>query len=675
MVLTTSSLFLHTLVQVGITHVFVNWGSDHPAMLEELERQRETNGSHALTIVTSPNEMVALSAAHGYAHVTDRGRVPILIYAGASPFTSAGELKGSRNEWIHGMQDVHDQPTIVRQYMRHVAQISSPANLPHVVRRALQIATSEPKGPVYLWGRREVMEQEIDQSLMERPITLVKWPSVEPTALPITATRRIASALLAAKSPLLITSYLGRNHAACQELVSLSLLLALPIFLTCPSATNVPISHPYLVGISYLIAGTHTPFLKSADVILVIDAELAWIPMNKDEDDAHERPSEAAQVFVIDGGDPLKRSIGMHHEEADLVCQADAAIALTQIQEAVAAVADEVTLAPHERVERIRKVHESWMAQLRDAESVPLLLSSSGTPAPYKTPQILSKQAACLAKQHSSSTKVLPAFLSYGQHMQSEIPGEVIGSGGSSLGWSLGGGIGAVLGSRVAKKGRGTGYELVASIVGDGTFLFCVPASAFWMARRYQTPFLTIVLNNGGWKSPKLSMLGVHPQGYGSRAGGDQLTIGFGPDCPDYSQIAAAASGGWAWGRKISADLAVDGKSARELLEETIREAVRIVVEEGRILHPNERNSNYDYAPTSPCQNQYVNVSFSFVAMSQIFGSLVVVLPSPHEGGQLVLVLGWRQRVDWEQHRGCRIIDRFVSDVEHESQQAIEYSH
>lgn len=72
MVLTTSSLFLHTLAQVGIDHIFVNWGSDHPAMLEELERQRATNGTHALTIVTSPNEMVALSAAQGYVQVTGK---------------------------------------------------------------------------------------------------------------------------------------------------------------------------------------------------------------------------------------------------------------------------------------------------------------------------------------------------------------------------------------------------------------------------------------------------------------------------------------------------------------------------------------------------------------------------------------------------------------------------
>ncbi|KAF9219155.1 thiamine diphosphate-binding protein [Gyrodon lividus] len=610
MVLTTSSLFLHTLVEVGITHVFVNWGSDHPAMLEELERQRATNRRHALTIVTSPNEMVALSAAHGYAQVTgkpaavivhvdvgtqalagavhnaDRGRVPILIYAGSSPFTTEGELKGSRNEWIHWMQDVHDQPAIVRQYMRYAAQIGSPANIPHHVRRALQIATSEPKGPVYLWGRREVMEQEIDPSLLERPITLTKWPSVEPTALPIKAAQRIGSALLAAKSPLLITSHLGRNHAAFPELATLSQILALPIFVTCLSATNLPTSHPFLIGFSHLAPGTHTPLLKSADVVLVIDAEVPWIPMNKDKEGACERPNEAAQVFVIDSGDPLRRGIGMHHNGADLVCQADAAIALAQIREIVGS---QVAFEWSERAERVHKMHEAWITQLRAAESFPILLSPSGRPVPYTTPQIVAALRTAIQASGVSheGTLILNESPSNNDitwpHIQPEIPGEMIGSGGSSLGWALGAGVGTILGGRVAKKGKaGTGYELVASIVGDGTFLFGVPASAFWMARRYQTPFLTVVLNNGGWKSPKLSMLGVHPQGHGSDAAGDQLTVGFGPDCPDYSQIAVAASGGWAWGRKISADLAVDGESVQELLQETIAEAVRVVVQERR---------------------------------------------------------------------------------------------
>ena len=74
---TTSSVFLQALSAAGITHAFVNWGSDHPGLLEDLERQRTgnraTRGVHDTTnptIITCPNEMVALSAAQGYAQVT-----------------------------------------------------------------------------------------------------------------------------------------------------------------------------------------------------------------------------------------------------------------------------------------------------------------------------------------------------------------------------------------------------------------------------------------------------------------------------------------------------------------------------------------------------------------------------------------------------------------------------
>lgn len=70
---TTSSIFLKSLADAGITHAFVNWGSDHPALLEDLERQRvEGDGKTEPEIVTCPNEMVALSAAQGYAQVTGK---------------------------------------------------------------------------------------------------------------------------------------------------------------------------------------------------------------------------------------------------------------------------------------------------------------------------------------------------------------------------------------------------------------------------------------------------------------------------------------------------------------------------------------------------------------------------------------------------------------------------
>lgn len=87
--------------------------------------------------------MVALSCAHGMALVTGQpqcvlvhvdvgtqglgaavhnascGRAPVLIFAGLSPFTQEGEMRGTRTEFIHYLQDAKDQGAIVRQYCRY----------------------------------------------------------------------------------------------------------------------------------------------------------------------------------------------------------------------------------------------------------------------------------------------------------------------------------------------------------------------------------------------------------------------------------------------------------------------------------------------------------------------------------------------------------------------------
>jgi thiamine pyrophosphate-dependent acetolactate synthase large subunit-like protein len=97
--------------------------------------------------------MVALSMADGYARLTGKpqcvivhvdvgtqglgaavhnascGRAPVLIFAGLSPFTIEGEMRGSRTEYIHWIQDVPDQKQIVAQYCRYTGEIKSGKNI------------------------------------------------------------------------------------------------------------------------------------------------------------------------------------------------------------------------------------------------------------------------------------------------------------------------------------------------------------------------------------------------------------------------------------------------------------------------------------------------------------------------------------------------------------------
>lgn len=115
---TGASAILQTLQNAGVTHLFVNLGSDHPAFIAAFASRRHVG----LKIITSPNEMNALSAASGFAQITGRpaavlihvecgtqglgaavhnvskGRIPAFIFAGTSPITMEGELVGTRNE-------------------------------------------------------------------------------------------------------------------------------------------------------------------------------------------------------------------------------------------------------------------------------------------------------------------------------------------------------------------------------------------------------------------------------------------------------------------------------------------------------------------------------------------------------------------------------------------------
>ncbi|MGO4836508.1 thiamine pyrophosphate-binding protein, partial [Rhizobiaceae sp. 2RAB30] len=177
---TASTAFLEALTEAGVSYIFANFGCDHPALFEAIAEARAI-GRSIPEIITCPNEMVGMSAAHGFAQVSGipqavvvhvecgtqalagavhnaaKGRVPMLVFAGSSPFTQEGEMRGSRNEFIQWIQDVPDQRGIVRGYMKYDNELRTGKNIKQMVHRALQFANSAPKGPVYLMGAREVM--------------------------------------------------------------------------------------------------------------------------------------------------------------------------------------------------------------------------------------------------------------------------------------------------------------------------------------------------------------------------------------------------------------------------------------------------------------------------------------------------------------------------------------
>lgn len=236
-------------------------------------------------------------------HNASVSRVPVLMFAGLSPVTQEGEMLGSRTEYglfsvprcsrtdhnirfIHWLQDVPDQAAIVRQYCRYTGEIRVGHNVKQLVNRALQIATSDPKGPTYLTASREALEQvsnrhhagkrRVDtyQEVPRLELDQERWGATIPSALPESEIEYIADSLINARRPLVITGYLGRNPKAPAVLEALCDKLPIEVIETVGSDVSMSSDHEAYRGVTIT---TH-PLVAEADVILVLDCDVPWVP-------------------------------------------------------------------------------------------------------------------------------------------------------------------------------------------------------------------------------------------------------------------------------------------------------------------------------------------------------------------------------------------------------------
>ncbi len=247
-----------------------------------------------------------------------------------------------------------DQRGLVRGYMRYDNEIRVGANVKQIVHRAMQFATSDPMGPVYLAAAREVMEQEI------QPVTIdnARWPKVAPMALPPGAPESIARQLAGAKRPLIVTSYLGRNLAASEQLVRFAQRLGIGVLEATPNHLSFPHDHPLYQG-SQWNEKRQNVALAEADVILVVDSDVPWIPQIN-------RPSRDAKIIHIDI-DPLKQQMPLWYIGAEQVYRADCETALRQINAHLDAVKVDESLVS-ERRGHYEQRHRERLAALRLAE-------------------------------------------------------------------------------------------------------------------------------------------------------------------------------------------------------------------------------------------------------------------------------------------------------------------
>jgi thiamine pyrophosphate-dependent acetolactate synthase large subunit-like protein len=525
--------------------------------------------------------MVALSMADGYARLTGKpqavivhvdvgtqglgaavhnascGRAPVLIFAGLSPYTIEGEMRGSRTEYIHWIQDVPDQKQIVAQYCRYSGEIKSGKNIKQMVNRALQFATSDPQGPVYLVGAREVMEEDIEPYQLNQAV----WGPVSPAALPASGVELIAKELAAAKHPLIIAGYSGRKAQAVTELVALANnFKGVRVLDTGGSDMCFPANHPAWLGLRY----PGHDAVGTSDLILVIDCDVPWVPTQF-------KPSASAKVIHIDV-DPLKQQIPVFYIHSMATFRADSSTALKQINDYVNSQGSLLKFIGSKENIAMGQIRDEDYLKRRQEITDLAVTPEGGDDASLNINYLMAQVRQGVPDDTIWAIESVTNTHFVADQVSATLPQSWINCGGGGLGWSGGGALGIKLASDMQHGGLGKG-KFICQVVGDGTFLFSVPGSVYWISRRYGIPILTIVLNNKGWNAPRRSMLLVHPEGDGSRATNEDLNISFAPT-PDYAGIAKAAAGGELWAGRAStvAELAqklpeaiksvLDGKAA-----------------------------------------------------------------------------------------------------------------
>lgn len=504
---TVADTLLDGLTELGIDYIFGNFGTDYAPMIEAMARRQRDGDSYPETLLI-PHENVAIHMAGGYAMATGkaqvvmvhvdagtanaamgmhnlfRSRVPVMLLAGRAPYTIRGELPGSRDTYVHFVQDPFDQNSVVRPYVKWEYTLPHGITTKEVLRRAHSVSQSDPKGPIYLTLPREVLAMEIDPDAT-RSFDADRYGPVASRGTDPDTVERIAEKLLSAKNPMLVTGYSGRNPACPAVIAELAHLLGMKVFEGSPYYLNIDHEDPCFCGYA------PEEQLAEVDVGLLVDVDVPWMPRYA---------KESLDTFWIHlDSDALKRAMPLWGYASSLSVEGDSFILLSQILAAVKArLSAQQRTAATKRMEKIAEQH----ARLKSMAAE--LAASHGENGAINPHYLCAEINRAMTDQdilvHEAVMNSPAAML----QITRSTPATSFGLGGGGLGFSGG----AALGIKLANPDK-----RVVHLIGDGSFYFSTPTAVYSAAAAYNLPVFTVIFDNGGWKAVKDCTLKVYPEG------------------------------------------------------------------------------------------------------------------------------------------------------------------
>lgn len=500
---TVAAEFLTALVDRGIEYVFANAGTDFAPIIEALVAFSQS-GRKAPKFVTVAHENVAIAMAQGYyqisgkpagvmVHVSvgtanticglmnaSRDNTPVLLLAGRTPLTETGDA-GSRNNQIHWGQENFDQGGMVREHVKWDYELRSGQPVGTMVGRALDIALSEPMGPVYLTLPREVLAESIST---EQPSPRNRPLGALPQIASVDAIEQAADLIAKAEKPLIVVGRVGFRPGAFDVVGGLASDFGIPVVqINGPAlSSDHPMNFGFAIG----------KYLPDADLVMVVECPVPWVPRVTG-------PNENAKLIHL-SPDPHYSDFPFRGFEMDVALAGEPVETLRQLHGALAAKIVGNESAISDRKARVTQIHDDMVSEKAEA------LAKGATANPIVPPWV----AACINEAKGEGAILINELGVNIDHIHHTGPGNYVGGGAAG---GLGYGLGSALGAKLAAGDRD-----VILTVGNGSYIFGNPTPAHFVGVAENLPTLTIVMNNEQWFAVARATKVMYPEGLAAKA-------------------------------------------------------------------------------------------------------------------------------------------------------------
>jgi acetolactate synthase-1/2/3 large subunit len=406
-----------------------------------------------------------------------KGASPMLLLADftdMAPFQHHAPYQAGTGE--HGN---HDLRNLLASATKYTAAVHEPKQAMQTIQLAIKHAITGTPGPVAVVFGSRSLQGTVKTKRPPRVhgterllIPAVLRPAAGDVA-------RVAEALLAASSPVILAGNGVHASRAWPQLAALADLLAIPVATTATGKSAIADVHPLALGVfGNWGQAVANEVVSAADTVLVVGSRLA--PTDTCFENPELLDADRQTILQIDV-DPL--NVGRHFPVATAIV-ADAGEALAEL---VAVLTPQLTVARREAMAR-RRAHIAELKTLHRYFAEPEQRSDD---VPLRPERVITELARRLDERAVVTMDAGANRLYMTHYFQCRGAGTVYQP--SSIG-----GMGYALPAALAAKLVAPDRDCVA-VCGDGGFAMTM--NALFTAAQYTIPAVTVILNNSvlGW--------------------------------------------------------------------------------------------------------------------------------------------------------------------------------